>query len=342
MPIEYQGAKVPTSFASCSIGHKESHTFPLKLKAIADAGFDGIELAMTDLLAYGKVLNGTAPAWEDFDAFVEIAKVAREQAKQHNLTIIMLQSFAHLEGWPKGSKERETAFNRARGYMRIMEAAGTDMLQIGSSDVPEIAAASFDDLVGDLAELADIFATKGFRIAYENWCWATHAPDWKDVWRIVEKVDRPNVGLCLDTCQSAGGEWADPTTKSGLIEEEGLTREALEARWRQSLEDLARTVPGDKIYVLQVSDGYRMDPPLENKVNEKGMRPRYQWSVDYRPLPFDGGYLPVTDFSDAVLKTGFRGWYSVEVFDSKAPQKYDDMGEFAKKALSSLEKLLHK
>ncbi|KAI2634857.1 xylose isomerase-like protein [Hypomontagnella submonticulosa] len=337
MPIDYQGEKIPTCYATCSIGHRESHTLPLKLKAIADAGFDAIELSMPDILAYGKMLHGQEPDPKDYDALVEIGKAIKEQAEMHKLKILMLQPFANFEGWPKGSGERKDAFERAQGWMRIMEAAGTDMLQVGSSDAPGISS-SIDDLAGDLAELADLCAARGQRIAYENWCWATRAPDWKDVWRIVEKANRPNLGLCLDTFQSAGGEWADPTTKSGLVE--GISRDELEARWKQSLEELSKTIPPEKIYLLQISDAYKMEPPIEAKTDDQGLRPRGQWSHDYRPLPYDGGYLPVADFLKAVLGTGFRGWLSMEVFDGKAPEKYSDMLEFSKTAMSSLEKLL--
>ena len=49
-----------------------------------------------------------------------------------------------------------------------------------------------------------MLATKNFRIAYENWCWATHAPGWREIRDIVQRVDKPKVGLCLDTFQSGG------------------------------------------------------------------------------------------------------------------------------------------
>ncbi|RYP00669.1 hypothetical protein DL764_006443 [Monosporascus ibericus] len=338
MPIEYQGVKVPTCYATCSIGHKDSHTLPLKLKAIADAGFDAVELSMPDILSYGKMLNGEEPDPKDYDKLVQVGKAIREQVRLHNLRILMLQPLANFEGWPKGSEKRKDAFERARGWMRIMEAVGTDMLQIGSSDAPGISS-SFDELAADLAELADIMATNNMRIAYENWCWATHASTWKDVWQIVAKADRPNIGLCLDTFQTAGGEWADPTTKSGLVE--GLSKDELGTRWKHSLAELASSVPPDKIFLLQISDAYKTEPPLEAKGNEEGLRPRGQWSHDYRPLPFDGGYLPIGDFVTAVLKTGFRSWLSIEVFDSKGPEKYADMGEFANKAMTSLQRLLN-
>ena len=174
-------------------------------------------------------------------------------------------------------------------------------------------------------------AKKGFRLAYENWCWATHAPDWKDVWEIVKRVNLDNVGLCLDTFQSAGGEWADPRTSSGLIEGPVMGRDDVELRWKASLKGMVHAIPGDKIYILQISDAYRMNPPLRDEKDKDGLRPRGQWSHDYRPLPYDGGYLPVEDFTKAILKTGFRGYMSMEVFDRKAPQKvhrrYDSLCE---------------
>ena len=196
-------------------------------------------------------------------------------------------------------------------------------------------------MAADLGELADMLAEKGYRLAYENWCWATHAPSWKDVWTIVKEADRPNIGLCLDTFQTAGGEWGDPRTASGLIEAGGVTREEVDMSYAISLQELARTVPADKIYVLQISDGYRMMQPLKNEPETSGLRPRGQWSHDYRPLPYDGGYLPIAHFVEAVLATGFRGWFSVEVFDGQLGLKYgDDLHGFARRAREGVLKLL--
>ena len=209
---------------------------------------------------------------------------------------------------------------------------------MGSSDSPGISS-STDFLANNLAQLADLLARHGFRLAYENWCWATHAPTWKSVWEIVKRTNRDNAGLCLDTFQTAGSEWADPTTESGLIE--SVDKTELENRFRKSLEELSVTIPPEKIYFLQISDAYKMSPPLGNSVDEQGLRPRGRWSHDYRPLPFDGGYLPVVDVTKAVLKTGYRGWFSVEIFDGKLTQKHsDDVNSLAKKAMDMHRRLL--
>jgi sugar phosphate isomerase/epimerase len=180
-------------------------------------------------------------------------------------------------------------------------------------------------------------AKKGFRVAYENWCWATYAPTWKAVWQIVEAAQRPNLGLCLDTFQSAAGEWGDPTTKSGLIE--SVSKDRLAEQWRASLEELTARVPPDKIFLLQISDAYHMDPPMDPMSDASGNRPRSRWSHHYRPLPCDGGYLPVGDFLQAVLKTGFRGWLSIEVFEA-LENRASEPEAYAKSAMASLHKLM--
>ena len=162
------------------------------------------------------------------------------------------------------------------------------------------------------------------------------------MWKIVEVVDRPNIGLCLDTFQTAGGEWADPTTGSGLIEHPD-GRDALERQFHESLEELSAMVPHDKIYIFQISDAYKPQTPLDPNPDENGLRPRGRWSSCLRPIPFDGGYLPVADVVRAVLRTGFRSWFSMEVFDggsSGDDQDWKDMPGYAKKAMQSHKRLL--
>lgn len=162
------------------------------------------------------------------------------------------------------------------------------------------------------------------------------------MWEIVQLADRPNLGLCLDTFQSAGGEWGDPRSVSGLADNNGkLSKDEVEQRWKASLQKLVKAVPKDKIFLLQISDAYRMHTPIKDEVDGHGLRPRGQWSHDHRPMPYDGGYLPVEGFAKVVLETGFRGWFSMEVFDAREGEKHgDDLEVIAKKAMGSVRKLL--
>ncbi|KAK4118072.1 xylose isomerase-like protein [Parathielavia appendiculata] len=275
----------PVAFASCSIGLPR-HTLHQKIEAIREAGFDGIELSFPDLQAYASRHFGRDVAEDDYSSLCEAAKAVHDMCIGHGLKILVLQPFSNFEGWPEGSQQRQAAFARAKAWIDIMEAAGTDMLQVGSSDSTDMSK-DMDQIAADLGCLADMLAARGFRLAYENWCWATCAPTWKDVWSTIKKASRPNIGLCLDTFQTAGGEWGDPTTTSGRIEAEGITAVDLARTYTASLDELSRTVPGDKIYFLQISDAYRTDPPLDPAPSSSsGLRPRGRWSHEHRPLPY--------------------------------------------------------
>ncbi|KAK5111566.1 hypothetical protein LTR62_004862 [Meristemomyces frigidus] len=334
---------IPLCYASVSIGCRKEHTLPKKLDAISAAGFQAIELGFPDLVAFANEQKSGSKEItnHDFDELCSAAKEVKTMCDEKKLKILILQPFANFEGWADGSKERADAWNRAEGWMRVMEAAGTDMLQVGSSDTPEEKIGKDRSrFVKDLRELADMLAKKNFRIAYENWCWSTHAPTWEDVWDICKQVDRPNFGLCLDTFQSAGYEWADPTTESGMVED-GRSKEEVEKDWKVSCDRLAKTIPQEKIFFLQISDAYKTKPGPLPKHDIEGLRPRGFWSHAYRPLPFHG-YLPVVDFARAVLQTGSRAWWSYEIFDSGADGKGKDynLHEFAQKAMVCQMKLV--
>lgn len=131
MGIQYENNNIPVSFASCSIPAHFKANLPEKLEAIRNAGFDGIEMSMPDILEYGKSLNGQEIQEDDYDAIVEVSKKIRMFTDQIGLEILMLQPFSRFEGWTDKQKtEREDAFNRARGWIKVMEALGTDMLQV--------------------------------------------------------------------------------------------------------------------------------------------------------------------------------------------------------------------
>ncbi len=130
---DFKSKDIPICYASCSIGHDdEKHTLPEKLKVLAAAGFDAIELSMPDILAYGRHISKSKsePDPEDYTTIRSVASEIRKLCEKVGLKILMLQPFANFEGWPKDSEEREDAWERAKDWMSIMEAAGTDMLQV--------------------------------------------------------------------------------------------------------------------------------------------------------------------------------------------------------------------
>ncbi|KAN0122815.1 xylose isomerase-like protein [Hyaloscypha variabilis] len=361
---------IPLSFASVSVGTPDT---PLesKLHAISSAGFQGIELGFPDLLSFAKSSLKKDIAEDDYVSLCTAGREVKALCKKHNLQIMMLQPFSNFEGWAPGSKEREDAFARARGWIEIMHAVGTDMLQVGSTDSPNIST-DLNTLANDLRELADLLAPHSYRLAYENWCWATVAPTWSKVWETVQlgtfprlspsltqfpfstnpphlsithpntnPVNRPNIGLCLDTFQTVGSEYADPTTPSGLIS----TQSDLKTDFAASLAELKRVVPAEKIFVLQISDAYQ-PPSLLSPSTLNGLRPKGRWSHDFRPFVYEGAYIAqCVEFAKAVLGTGSRAWVSVEVFDGGVDGKdvhRERVGveEFCKQGMESVRRLL--
>ena len=122
-------SSIPTCYATVSVG-TPSHSLEDKLKAIAGAGFQGIELGFPDLLSFASKNVGKDVDPQDFDVLCKTGLEVKRICNELGLKIVMLQPFSNFEGWKPQSAEREDAFRRAKGWIRIMEAVGTDMLQV--------------------------------------------------------------------------------------------------------------------------------------------------------------------------------------------------------------------
>lgn len=122
---------IPTSFATVSVGTPED-SLEEKLKAISAAGFQAVELGFPDLQSFASKHLKKEIKEDDYDSLCDAGTKVASLCKSNNLSIMMLQPFANFEGWEKGSPERKDAFDRAKGWIRIMQAIGTDMLQVSS------------------------------------------------------------------------------------------------------------------------------------------------------------------------------------------------------------------
>lgn len=120
---------IPTCYATVSIGTPDT---PLdqKLAAIAAAGFKGIELGFPDLLSFASKNYDKEVDPQDFDTLNDAARKVNIMVEDAGLKVVMLQPFSNFEGWEEGSEGREDAFRRANGWIRIMRALDTDMLQV--------------------------------------------------------------------------------------------------------------------------------------------------------------------------------------------------------------------
>ena len=124
-------SSIPTCYATVSVGTPQD---PLdkKLEAIAAAGFGGIELGFPDLLSFASKKLGKDVGAQDFEVLCNAGQEVKRLCKEAGLKIVMLQPFSNFEGWKPQSEERKDAFKRAKGWIKIMEAVGTDMLQVRS------------------------------------------------------------------------------------------------------------------------------------------------------------------------------------------------------------------
>ncbi|MGM5059065.1 bifunctional sugar phosphate isomerase/epimerase/4-hydroxyphenylpyruvate dioxygenase family protein [Rhizobium sp. 814_E9_N1_1] len=164
-----------TSIATVTI----SGELPEKLEAIAQAGFDGVEIFENDFLAF----DGS-PA--------DVGKLVRD----HGLEITLFQPFRDFEGMPEPLRSR--TFDRAERKFDVMQQLGTDLVLV-CSNVSPAAIGGIDRAADDFRELGERAARRGLRVGYEALAWGRHISDHRDAWEIVRRADHPNVGLILDS-----------------------------------------------------------------------------------------------------------------------------------------------
>jgi len=131
----------------------------------------------------------------------------------------------------------------------------------------------------NVREAADIAADDGLELYLEPLAWS-NLNRHRHSLEIIERADRPNVGIALDT-------WHYWTTGD-------------------TLEEVAAT-PKELIKAVHISDGLDLD--RENDVPDQGV---------HRNVMIGGGAIPLQQWVDAVKSTGYDGWWVSEMFSDKA------------------------
>ena len=158
---------IATSVATVSL----SGSLDEKMRAIADAGFDGFEVFEPDLIS-----SPDLPA--------DIAKKAADLG----LTLDLYQPFRDADSADPEQFARNLV--RAEHKFDVMEQLGCDLLLVCSSP---LAGAVRDDalLVEQMATLAERAHRRGMRLAYEALAWGAHVNTYRHAWDIVRQVDHP-------------------------------------------------------------------------------------------------------------------------------------------------------
>jgi len=172
----------------------------------------------------------------------------------------------------------EAVFN---DVLRRAEAKFSLMRRLGIEVVlccSNVATATIDDddvSAAQLRRLGDLAQEHGIRIAFEALAWGKYVDDYRRAWRIAQLADHPAVGVCLDSFHILS-RGHDP----------------------RDIED----IPGDRIFFLQLADA----PALSMDV--------LSWSRHHRLFPGEGSF-DLTGFLTHVLRTGYDGPVSLEVFN---------------------------
>ncbi|KAI0099996.1 xylose isomerase-like TIM barrel [Hypoxylon sp. NC0597] len=298
------------SLGRCFAGH----SLPRKLDMARLYGYGGIELSYEDLVLVAQQLPGDSMSNNELEA----ARIIRILCRERGLAILCLQPFAHYEGL----LDRQAHLKRLEqlsSWFQLARALDTDMIQVPSNFLPSSELSEDPRLaIADLRELADMGLQQQppIRFVYEALCWGTRCNLWEQSWDVVQAVDRPNFGLCLDTFNIAGGIYADPCSPTGRAPN-------CERRVRESIARLVATVDISKVFYVQVVDAEQLAEPLirGHKFYNEEQPAKMSWSRNCRLFYGEkdrGAYLPITEISRAIFQElGFEGWVSMELFSRR-------------------------
>ena len=132
-------------------------------------------------------------------------------------------------------------------------------------------------IVDDFRVLGERAAARGVLIGYEALAWGRHVFDHRQAWDIVQAVDHPAIGILLDSFHSLS---------------RGIPNDSL-----------AEIDPA-KIVFVQLADAPRLSMDL------------LFWSRHFRCMPGQGD-LPVAGFVAELLKLGYDGPLSLEIFNDR-------------------------
>ncbi|PTB62517.1 xylose isomerase-like protein [Trichoderma citrinoviride] len=302
-------------------------------------GFQAIELFFEDLLEVAKSMAGGDPTSNQLAA----AAIVRQLCDDRKLSILCLQPFMHYEGLVDRQLHQKR-LEDAKFWVRLAHILGTDLILLPSSFLPPSEVSpDMDVIVQDMVEIADVGlgASPVIRFSYEALCWGTRVDTWERSWEVVQRVDRSNFGICLDTFNIAGRIYADPSVSSGQTEN---CDEAIEA----SLRGMITSVDPRKLFLVQMADAEKLAQPLDSShpFYNSEQPARMSWSRNARLFYGEshlGSYLPVKRILDVIIRDiGYQGWLSFEVFNRALLERDERIPEMMARRAAQSWKLMER
>ena len=293
------------AIGTLSLGQHRTHGLDKKIIVAAQHGFSGIEIVFSDLEAYSESNN---------ISMLEAAGTIYKLCEHHAIEIISLAPFLNFEGSNSPLQERLQTAQLWIDLARVLKAPYLQVPAQYSKDCT----GDESIIVSELQQLSEMGSTSQpvVAIAYEPMSWSTHYSTWESALDLINKVDRANFGLCLDSFHIITKLWADSQAPTGKFPN-------ADGGLRNSLTRFKEQCPVEKLFYVQLSGGERLDPPLtkHHPWYTEGEAPEFTWSKQARPFPLEadlGDYMPVGQFLKAcVAEKKFSGWVSLEIFDRR-------------------------
>ncbi|CAN3376156.1 hypothetical protein DIURU_003761 [Diutina rugosa] len=227
-----------------------------KLLSIHNAGFQGVELTPSDV------------------AEIEYLPDIYDYCVDLDLKVTALQPFRDLGGW-NCNEEFYAKIDELKKFFIIMNQLCTNMLIIGANTLPH-PSDDMNIIVDQFRTASRLAANRGIKLAYESVSWATNVHTLEKLCEIVEKVDEPNFGICIDSFHI---NMHRPT-----IEKLNILKE--------------------KLFSVQLCDA----PNLK-------LTDLAYFAKHYRVLPFQGNFPSLIEDLKVVHDTGYDGYLTLEIFN---------------------------
>lgn len=236
-----------------------------KLDAASGAGFSQITLWAKDLVGHP----------DGYDA-------ALNEVRLSGLRVNAIQVMRDYEGLsgPLHRYKIETV----KTMLRLCESVGAERLLICSSTSAH-ASGDIDHIAADLRKVAMLATPLGIRVGYEALSWGRHVSDFELSWEIVQRADRANLGVCIDSFH--------------LLANCGLNGTNFDA---------LASIPGERIAFVQLSDFLwkAVRTPEE----------RIETARHLRVFPGEGVHsAELSRMIRMIDQSGYRGDWSFEVFN---------------------------
>ena len=125
------GESLKAGIFTASLGQATHHGIALKLKACAEAGFDGVEIAYQDLKHEAKDLEAHDLELTFEDALLQAAENIRSHCDDNHLTVINLQPFKNYDGLVSTTRHYEK-ISKFHTWLKICKILNTELIIVPS------------------------------------------------------------------------------------------------------------------------------------------------------------------------------------------------------------------